>query len=332
MVGHRLVTAQAKSLLHKQSLRLAHPTRVGDDVCVSPPPIRTFHHRDFDATTVFGLKADTTISVCLPARNEETTIGSIVEEIHRSLITGVPLVDELVVIDDQSTDETATVAAEAGATVVSSSDVLAHLVKGPGKGQAMWKSLHVTTGDVVAWCDADIRQFDSRFVLGAIGPLLAHPELGFVKGFYDRPIDELDQGGGRVTELMARPLISTLFPVLAPIIQPLAGEYAGRRELLEQLPFAAGYGVELGLLVDLIERFGIDVLAQVDLGRRLHRNRSLDELGPQAMAILHAALQRSAPELLVDTGPLLRPGHEPLDVDGVVCPPLAEGDSAGPLW
>ena len=327
MVGHEPSASNPErtpTWFFPPSARLAHPATVGDDVVVSPPPIPTFHHRDFDLATLLARKGDHTISVCLPARNEEATIGPIVTEIRRALMVEVPLVDELVVVDDQSIDETATVAAEAGADVVSSSDVLAHLVKGPGKGQAMWKSMYVTTGDLVTWCDADIRDFDARFVIGVLGPLLADPRVGFVKGFYDRPLGHDDQGGGRVTELMARPLISTLFPALAPVSQPLSGEYGGRRSLLEAVPFMAGYGVELGLLVDLVERFGIEVLAQVDLGQRRHRNRSLDELGPQAMAILQTALRRVAPHLLDDPAPLLRPGYEPLDVDDDLCPPLRD--------
>jgi glucosyl-3-phosphoglycerate synthase len=232
-------------------------------------------------------------------------------------------VDELVVIDDQSTDETASVAARAGATVVSTSDVLPHLVKGPGKGQALWKSLHVTTSDLVVWCDADITDFDERFITGIAGPLLIDPGIGFVKGHYRRPVEADGAGGGRVTELVARPLLSVLFPELTHIVQPLSGEYGGRRDLLEQLPFASGYGVELGLLVDVARRFGPDAIAQVDLGQRRHRNRGLDELGPQAAAILHTAMRRAAPDLLDGPAPLVRPGHDPIDIDIDEHPPLA---------
>lgn len=296
----------------------------GDHVGVAPPPIRTFHHLDFDADTLFDHKGTQTISVCLPARNEEATIGPIVSTLHRALTTEVPLVDELVVIDDQSTDETAAIAAEAGAQVVSTSDILPHLAKGPGKGQALWKSLWVTEGDLVVWCDTDIVEFDPRFVTGVLGPLLTDPAIGFVKGYYDRPLKGGEQGGGRVTELMARPLISALFPHLGAFVQPLAGEYGGRRALLEQVPFATGYGVELGLLIDLADRFGLEIFAQVDLGVRHHRNRGLDDLGPQATAILHTALDRVDPLLIEGRGPLIRPGLEPLDVDEDLCPPLIE--------
>jgi glucosyl-3-phosphoglycerate synthase len=289
---------------------------------VSPDPIRSFHHEEFPVEELIELKGPQRISVCLPARNEESTVGSIVSTLRNQLVDGAPLVDELVVMDDQSTDETAAVAADAGATVVSTSDVLAHLAKGPGKGQAMWKSLYVTSGDVVVWCDADIRHFDPRFVTGVVGPLLADQRIGFVKGFYERPLGNADTGGGRVTELLARPVVSLLFPHLASVVQPLSGEYGGRRALLEQVPFASGYGVELGLLVDLTARFGVDMLAQVDLGARQHRNRPLDELSPQAAAILHAALRRAAPELVDHAGPLLRPGSEPIEIDGDEHPPL----------
>ncbi|MGY6502547.1 MAG: glucosyl-3-phosphoglycerate synthase [Acidimicrobiales bacterium] len=291
---------------------------------MAAPTIRTFHHGEFASDELLAAKGDTTISVCLPARNEQDTVGDIVATLHDELVVACPLIDELVVLDDQSIDETATLAAEAGATVVSSSDVLAHLAKGPGKGQAMWKSLHVTTGDLVVWCDADIRQFDSRFVTGIVGPLLAREDIGFVKGFYERPLADSGTGGGRVTELMARPLISLLFPHLSELVQPLAGEYGGRRELLESVPFVSGYGVELGLLVDLADRYGVGCLGQVDLGVRIHRNRTLDDLGPQAAAILHTALRRSAPELADPDATLVRPGSGPTPLDVDELPPLAQ--------
>ena len=207
------------------------------------------------------------------------------------------VVDELLVIDDLSQDETALIAEKAGATVYSSGDILAEHDSAregeAGKGEALWKSLHVSTGDVIIWCDADIRNFDTRFVVGCLGPLLTRPEIGFVKGFYRRPLNEDGEGGGRVTELMARPLIASLFPELDMMVQPLSGEFGGRREFLEQVPFCRGYAVDLGLLVDLSRRFGVDILAQVDLGSRVHRNRPLRQLGPQSAAILAMALRRS---------------------------------------
>ncbi|MBK5223423.1 MAG: glucosyl-3-phosphoglycerate synthase [Acidimicrobiia bacterium] len=288
--------------------------------------IRTFHHRDARASSLVERKGTRRISVCLPARNEAATIGPIVAAIHAELVRSTGLVDELVVIDDHSEDDTAAVAGAAGARVVRAADILPDLGLGPGKGQALWKSLHVTDGDIVTWCDADIRQFDVRFVVGVLAPLLEHDDLGFVKGFYDRPIDHHDSGGGRVTELVARPLVSMLFPHLSPIVQPLAGEYGGRRDVLEQVPFAGGYGVELGLLIDIAARFGTLAIGQVDLGRRIHRNRPLDELGPQAAAIMFTALQRADPGLAVEPAVLTRPGVEPAVIDHSQMPPVAQLD------
>jgi glucosyl-3-phosphoglycerate synthase len=290
--------------------------------------IRTFHHEDSAPARLVERKGGRTISVCLPARNEADTVGEIVTSIRRRLVEDVPLVDELIVIDDHSDDATAAIARDAGARVVHAARVLPELDLGPGKGQAMWKSLHVSSGDLVAWCDADIREFDVRFVTGILGPLVEHEDLGFVKGFYDRPLGREDTGGGRVTELVARPVVSLLFPHLAAVVQPLAGEYGGRRDVLESVPFVGGYGVELGLLVDIAAQFGVSAIAQVDLGVRIHRNRPLDELGPQAATILHTALHRSDPTWVADTGLLVRPGIEPTPVDPGEMPPMVELRSA----
>jgi glucosyl-3-phosphoglycerate synthase len=205
----------------------------------------------------------------------------------------VALVDEVLVLDDGSTDATAAVAAWEGARVVAVQDVLPETRPGSGKGNAMWKSLDAANGDILCWLDADIRNFGAHFVTGLLGPLLTQPDVAFVKGFYRRPLHDQPNGGGRVTELMARPLLSTLFPQLARFVQPLSGEYAGRRDVLETLPFVEGWGVELALLVDVVERFGIASTAQVNLGVREHRNRTLAELGPQATAILVTALRRA---------------------------------------
>lgn len=288
--------------------------------------IRTFHHEDSSAGALVDRKDGRTISVCLPARDEASTIGPIVAALHRELVEGVRLVDELIVVDDHSDDDTAAIARDAGARVVHAADVLPDLELGPGKGQAMWKSLHVSSGDLVAWCDADIRDFDVRFVTGILGPLVEHEDVGFVKGFYDRPLAGEPGGGGRVTELLARPLISLLFPHLAAVVQPLAGEYGGRRDVLESVPFVGGYGVELGLLVDIAERFGPGTIAQVDLGERIHRNRPLDELGPQATTILHTALRRAGTGVaLPEAALLVRPGVEPVAVETTEMPPVADG-------
>jgi glucosyl-3-phosphoglycerate synthase len=248
---------------------------------------------DVDALVAAKQAAGTTISVCLPARNEEATVGQIVATVRRNLVEHSPLVDEVVVIDDGSTDATAEVASWEGARVLAVDDILPDLPRGSGKGNALWMSLYACDGDVVCWLDADVRNFGSHFVTRLLEPLLTEPRIGFVKGYYRRPLYGEATGGGRVTELMARPVISALFPHLAAFVQPLAGEYAGRRTLLETVPFVEGYGVEIGLLVDLVANFGIDAIAQVDLDVREHRNRPLDELAPQAMAILVTGLRRA---------------------------------------
>ena len=283
--------------------------------------VRTFHADEFHPADLVEAKGDHTVSLCLPARDEEATVGLIVDEIRRALIDSIPLVDEIVVVDDHSSDRTAAVARDAGARVVDASSVLVGYGKGHGKGEALWKSLHESTGDVVGWVDADIREFDATFVVGLLGPLLLDPTVDFVKGFYERP-EHTGVGGGRVTELAARPLLAMFFPELTSVFQPLGGEYAGRRALLEQLPFAVGYGVDVALLIDIARRRGIGRVAQVDLGIRHHRNRTLDELGPQAYAVIAAILRRAG----VDAGDdhvLYRPdGATPIAVDER--PPIAQ--------
>ncbi len=242
------------------------------------------------------LRQGATVSVVLPALDEERTVGSIVAAIRRELIEVAPLVDELVVVDSGSTDATAARATAAGARVVRAAEVLPSHGEVPGKGEALWKSLHATDGDLVVFVDSDLVAFDPHFVVGLLGPLLTDPSVGFVKALYDRPLSTTDglvpTGGGRVTELVARPLLNALWPGLAGFVQPLSGEYAGRRELLEQVPFVSGYGVELGLLVDLAELAGIDALAQVDLGTRRHTHQSDAALGRMAGQILQTALAR----------------------------------------
>ena len=287
--------------------------------------IRTFHHDDFVAARLAEQKAEQglAISVCLPARDEALTVGSIVEVLRDRLVEGCGLVDEVVVADDHSTDRTAEVARAAGARVVAVDDVLPELGRGQGKGEALYKSLAAAEGDLIVWCDADITDFGPRFVVGLVGPLLARPDLDFVKGFYDRPVGDSPHGGGRVTELMARPAIAALFPHLASIVQPLSGEYAGRRALLERLPFVQGYGVDLGLLVDIAQVAGTEVMAQVDLGTRRHRNRSLDQLGPQALAVLQTALRRAG-TTHGGTATLVRPDLEPVEVATDERPPLVD--------
>ena len=248
---------------------------------------------DVAALVAAKQRLGTTISVCLPARNEEPTVGQIVANVRRNLVEHFPLVDEVVVMDDGSTDATAEVASWEGARVLAVDEVLPEVTEGSGKGNALWMSLYACDGDIVCWLDADVRNFGAHFVTRLLQPLLTDPAVGFVKAYYRRPLLGEATGGGRVTELMARPVISALFPHLARFVQPLAGEYAGRRELLETVPFVEGWGVELGLVVDIAERFGIDSIAQRHLGVREHRNRTLEELAPQAMAVLVTGLRRA---------------------------------------
>ncbi|MDQ1436249.1 MAG: glucosyl-3-phosphoglycerate synthase [Actinomycetota bacterium] len=244
-----------------------------------------------------------TISVCLPARNEAPTIGAIVAEAVR-----LNRVAEVVVLDDGSTDDTAAVATGSGARVVTEASVLPETGPGSGKGNAMWKSLYACRGDIICWIDADLRNFRGEYIERLCAPLLEQPGTMFVKAFFTRSFEGAPTGGGRVTELVARPLLSLLFPKLGDIVQPLGGEYAARRSALEVLPFVEGWGVELGLLVDVVERFGRDAVAQVDLDAREHRNRSLEELGPQALAVMTIALRRALllPEATAAVVELLR--------------------------
>lgn len=239
------------------------------------------------------IRQDLQVSVCLPARNEEATVGHIVATVRRKLVEKVPLVDEVVVIDDSSTDATAEVARWEGARVLTPAEALPDAPPGSGKGNALWASLYACEGDILCWIDADIRNFRASFVSSLVAPLITDPSIGFVKGYYRRPLFDAPTGGGRVTELMARPVLSLLFPYLTHFLQPLSGEYAGRRAVLETVPFVEGWGVEIGLLIDLVEKYGVRAVAQVDLGVREHRNRPLLELGPQAMAILVTALRRA---------------------------------------
>ncbi|MGI8492389.1 MAG: glucosyl-3-phosphoglycerate synthase [Acidimicrobiales bacterium] len=284
--------------------------------------LRSFSASDFPAARVLDAKRGRRISVCLPAKDEEATIGATVAAIRTALVERDAVVDELVVIDDSSQDSTAAVAADAGARVLAAADILPEHGAVGGKGQAMWRGVYATTGDIVVFCDADIRSFDPAFVLGLAGPLLVADDVAFVKGFYDRPLDGRPGGGGRVTELMARPLISMLFRDLAAVAQPLAGECAGRREVLESVPFVDGYGVDLGLLIDITARHGISSLVQCDLGQRVHRNRPLSELGAQALAILQLGLARSGLAGTPVASTMSRPDGTSVSVSLTEHPPL----------
>ncbi|HYO49392.1 MAG TPA: glucosyl-3-phosphoglycerate synthase [Chloroflexia bacterium] len=260
----------------------------------------TFHADEFsDLHRLVDIKKQrgVTISVGLPALNEETTIGGVVSVLKKALMDDVPLVDEIVVIDSDSTDRTREIAAELGVPVYIHQQVLPEAGEPvPGKGEALWKSLHVLKGDIIAWVDTDVANMHPQFVYGLIGPLLREPRIGYVKGYYHRPISTSEgiqhEGGGRVTELTVRPLVNLFFPLLSGVLQPLAGEYAGRRELLEKLPFFSGYGVETGMLIDLLESYGLDAIGQVNLEKRIHRNRSLADLSLTAFAIIQVILSR----------------------------------------
>ncbi|MFI1470054.1 glucosyl-3-phosphoglycerate synthase [Streptomyces wuyuanensis] len=263
---------------------------------------RSWSVADRPLDRLLSAKQDTTVSVVLPALNEEATVGEIVTVIRRELMTdAVPLVDELVVVDSGSTDRTAEVAARAGARVVHRDAILPRVPAVPGKGEVLWRSLLATDGDIVCFVDADLKEFSADFVSGVVGPLLTDPAVQFVKAMYDRPLGDAPGQGGRVTELVARPLLNLHWPQLAGFVQPLGGEYAARRSLLERLPFPVGYGVELGLLVDALHTVGLDALAQVDVGVRLHRHQ-----GGQALGRMAAAIYRTA-QLRLSRGHLVRP-------------------------
>ncbi|WP_406285558.1 glucosyl-3-phosphoglycerate synthase [Streptomyces sp. NBC_00209] len=262
---------------------------------------RSWSAADHPPESVRAAANGTGVSVVLPALNEAATVGDIVATIRRELMERVPLVDELVVIDSGSTDATAEVARRAGARVVHRDAILPRLPAVPGKGEVLWRSLLVTSGDILCFIDADLKDFSADFVSGIVGPLLAHPEVQFVKAMYDRPLGELAGQGGRVTELVARPLLNLHWPLLAGFVQPLGGEYAVRRTLLERLPFPVGYGVELGLLVDALHTVGLDALAQVDVGVRVHRHQDGQALGRMAAAIYRTAQVR------LSRGHLVRP-------------------------
>lgn len=229
------------------------------------------------------LKADTTVSLCIPARDEEATVGQVVTGAMDLKEAG--LVEEVFVIDDGSADDTAARAQQAGAQVISSG--------GRGKGAALHTGLQATTGDLVAFCDADLDPFVPLLVTGLLGPLLCDPSVVLVKATYSRPLNGQADEGGRVTALTARPALAALFPALAGLHQPLAGEWAARRDVLEQIPFPAGYGVDIGVLIDVHRGWGAHAIAQVDVGQRAHRNRPLSELAPMAAEVLRTALSRA---------------------------------------
>ena len=315
LVGSRLsktVEALPGTVIVAKSARTVPPI-IGDEL--APPIIvtgaevstvvdkwfaeNTFHSREFrDINRLVQLKRrqGLTISLGLPTLNEEATIGDIISTLKTALMDMTPLLDEIVVIDSASTDSTVDIAGSLGVPVVQHSEVLPGHGSFKGKGEALWKSLYALRGDIVVWCDTDISNIHPQFIYGTVGPLLTDSRISYVKGFYRRPLDyggELQAaGGGRVTELAARPLMNLFYPVLSGLVQPLSGEYAGRRELLERLPFFSGYGVETGHLIDIVENFGLNHIAQTDLGMRIHRNQALLDLSKMAFAIMQVAIKR----------------------------------------
>jgi nucleotide-binding universal stress UspA family protein/glycosyltransferase involved in cell wall biosynthesis len=299
------ISRQTFEQLASKAESLAAADRAAEELRAVPARVdrwfgeSNFHHGEFaDLRRLAQLKEQQglTVSLVLPTLNEEETIGPIVRRAVREMVGRVPLLDEVLVIDSASTDRTREIAEAEGARVVQHPDVLSRYGSFRGKGEALWKSLYETTGDIVVWADTDVRNWHSRMVYGTLGPLLHEPRLQYVKGYYQRPIVQdgvlREGGGGRVTELVARPLLNLFYPELSGFIQPLAGEYAGRRALLEQIPFFTGYAVEIGHLVDIADRAGLDALGQVDLERRVHRNQELEGLSKMSFVIIQAVIKR----------------------------------------
>jgi len=254
---------------------------------------RTFHHRDFaDVGRLVEQKKEQglTISVCLPTLNVRSTVGTILRVLRMELIDRFPLIDQLAVIDSRSTDGTLEIAKAERAEIFFDDEILPGLEPASGKGEALWKSIHALSGDIIVWVDSDIENIHPRFVYGLVGPLLENPGVSYVKAFYRRPLRagnvSQPEGGGRVTELVVRPALNLFYPELAGLIQPLSGEYAGRRSTLESVPFLTGYGVETGLLIDIFNQFGLDSIAQVDLEVREHHNQTLDALSRMSFGIM----------------------------------------------
>jgi glucosyl-3-phosphoglycerate synthase len=252
--------------------------------------------RDWDPQLLQRHKGTTGVSVIIPARDEAATVGQIVSGIRAQLVDDLGLVDELIVIDSDSTDDTAAIAAAHGATVHAARAIRADLGSHRGKGEALWKSQFVSTGEVLVFVDGDLTEWGPHFVVGLLGPLLTDPAVQLVKGFYDRVLDDGSgrhaPQGGRVTELVARPLLDLHWPELSRVVQPLAGEWAIRRSVFADLAVPIGYGVEIATLLDVHRRFGVDAIAQVDLGARAHTHQAVHDLGVMAAEILAVAGRR----------------------------------------
>lgn len=272
----------------------------------------TFHHSQFENLKRLVKekeKKGLTISVCIPTLNEEKTIGKEVVIFRSELMEHYPLIDELAVIDSGSTDRTLEIAASFGADVYLSSQILPNWGFKRGKGENLWKAIYQLKGDIIVYVDADIKNIHPRFIYGLVGPLIFRPEIKYVKAFYDRPLALSDKirpsGGGRVTEILIRPLFSLFFPELTALIQPLSGEYAVRREVLEKIPFPIGYGVETSHLIDVYSKWGLEALAQTDLDRRVHRHQSTQDLGKMSFGILRVFFKRLKEKHLLDCLPEL---------------------------
>lgn len=233
------------------------------------------------------------VSVCIPARNEADTIGAIVSAMRAKLVDAVPLIDEILVLDHASTDDTAAIARHAGARVIDADSILPEFGPATGKGDVLWRSVAACTGDVIVWIDADLESFTPDYITTLLGPLLLDDQIALVRATYDRTLHGISAEGGRVTELTARPLLNLLHPHLSHIRQPLGGEYAIRRDVAESVPFEQDYGVEIGLLIDVAEMWGVSSITQVELDPRIHRNRPLAELHGQATQVARAVLSRS---------------------------------------
>ncbi len=303
----------------------------------------TYHADEFDNLDYLlelKRKQNVTISLALPSLDEEETVGSVIGTAKKALMERAPLLDEIILIDSNSTDRTREIAEKLGVPVYIHQETLPAYGARRGKGEALWKSVYLTRGDIIVWVDTDIANIHPRFIYGLLGPLLLRPDLLFIKGFYRRPLkvgEKLQaEGGGRVTELTARPLLNLFFPELSGVVQPLAGEYAARRSVLEQLPFFSGYGVEIGLLIDTFEKFGLNAIAQVDLKERIHHNQPLEALSKMSFAIIQAVIRklerRIGRNMLEDVNKTMKlirhaPGRFYLDVEEIAerdRPPMLE--------
>jgi len=282
----------------------------------------TFHHGEFwdiiklvEEKEKKGIK----ISLCIPTLNEEKTIGKEVLILRSELMERYPLIDEFAVIDSGSQDKTLEVAGNYGADVYLASDILPEVGDKRGKGENLWKAIHQLKGDIICYVDADISNIHPRFVYGLVAPLIRRDEVHYVKAFYDRPLNYSSglrsSGGGRVTEILIRPLFSLFFPELTNVIQPLSGEYAARREVLETIPFPIGYGVETSHLLDLYEKFGLDAFAQTDLDRRVHRNQTTNALGKMSFGILQTFFNRLRAQGKIDQMPDMEKFYRRFEVE-----------------